>query len=193
MAKKLNLTGQNFGELVALTPAEKRKDKYTRWICQCSCGKMTEVRTDYLTNGHTTSCGHIKEQYFYKLNLVGEKFGKLTVLEPTPPIYQTCKCDCGNVVVVETCNLTNGNTKSCGCYQKQRAVEANFKSLVGQRFGKLVVVERVNNNRFGNVCYKCKCDCGGETIVDSTNLKNGNTNSCGCIKSKGNAEVANWL
>ena len=55
--------------------------------------------------------------------------------------------------------------------KKQRTSEATFKSLVGQRFGKLVVVERVANNRFDHVCYRCKCDCGGGTIVDSTNLK----------------------
>ena len=193
MAKKLDLTGMHFGELVALAPAEKRNDKYTRWICQCSCGKMTEVRTDYLTNGHTTSCGHVKDQYFYKLNLVGQKFGKLTVIEPVLPFYQKCICECGKIIVVETSNLTSGNTKSCGCYQKQRASETSFKSLIGQRFGKLVVTERVANNRFGHVCYKCKCDCGGGSIVDSTNLKNGNTNSCGCIKSKGEMKINQWL
>ena len=193
MAKKLDLTDKCFGELIVLTPAEKRNDKYTRWICQCSCGKMTEVRTDYLTNGHTTSCGHIKDKYFYKLDLVGKKFGKLTVIEPVPPFSQRCKCDCGNEVIVETSNLTNHNTQSCGCYQRERAVEANFKSLVGQRCGKLVVIERVSNNRFDHVCYKCKCDCGGETIVDSTNLKGGHTNSCGCIKSKGEMKINQWL
>jgi len=193
MAKKLNLTGIQFGELIALIPAEKRNDKYTRWVCQCSCGRMTEVRTDYLTSGHTTSCGHIKDQHFYKLDLTGQKFGKLTVIESIPPIYQKCICDCGNEVVVKTSNLTNNNTQSCGCYQKQRVSEATFKSLVGQRFGKLVVVERVANNRFDHVCYRCKCDCGGGTIVDSTNLKNGNTTSCGCIKSKGEMKINQWL
>lgn len=193
MGKFIDLTGQKFGELTALTPAAKRNDRYTRWICQCSCGKITEVRTDYLTNGHTTSCGHIKKQYFYKLDLVGQKFGKLTVLEPVPPASQKCKCDCGNIIVVETSNLTNGNTQSCGCYQKQQASESNFKSLVGQRFGKLVVVERVENNRFGHVCYRCKCDCGGGAIVDATNLRGGSTNSCGCIKSKGEMAINQWL
>ena len=193
MAKKLDLTGMHFGELVVLTPAEKRNDKYTRWICKCSCGKITEVRTDYLTNGHTTSCGHIKDKHFYKLNLVGQKFGKLTVLEPIPPVSQKCICECGNEIIVATSNLTNGNTKSCGCYKKERASEASFKSLVGQRFGKLVVIERVDNNRFDHVCYRCKCDCGGDTVVDSTNLKGGHTNSCGCIKSKGEMRINQWL
>lgn len=191
--KRLDLTDQVFGKLTVIAPALKRNDKYTRWICNCECGKITEVRTDYLTSGHTTSCGHLKDQHFYKLNLVGQKFGKLTVMEAIPPIYQRCLCDCGNTVVVETSNLTNGNTQSCGCYQRQRTSEVSFKSLIGQRFGKLVVIERVENNRFGHVCYRCLCDCGGGAIVDASNLRSGNTNSCGCIKSKGEMKINQWL
>lgn len=72
--KRLDLTNRVFGKLVVIAPATKRDDKYTRWICSCECGKITEVRTDYLTNGHTTSCGHLKDQHFYKLNLVGQTF-----------------------------------------------------------------------------------------------------------------------
>jgi len=95
--------------------------------------------------------------------------------------------------LVQTDNLKSGNTKSCGCLQKDKASDASFISLVGNRYGKLLVIERVENNRFGHVCYRCKCDCGGETIVDATNLRNGNTNSCGCIKSKGEMIINNWL
>lgn len=191
--RALDLRGKVFGELTVIEPAPKRNDKYTRWVCRCKCGKDTEVRTDYLTNGHTTTCGHLKDQYFYKLDLVGKKFGRLTVIEPVPPIYQKCKCDCGNKVIVATYNLTNSNTQSCGCYQKQRTSESTFKSLVGQRFGKLTVIERVENNRFGHVCYKCLCDCGGGAIVDASNLRGGYTNSCGCIKSKGEMKINQWL
>jgi hypothetical protein len=102
-------------------------------------------------------------------------------------------CDCGNEVIVATYNLTNHNTQSCGCYQKQRSSEASLKSLVGQRFGKLVVSERVDNNRFDHVCYKCLCDCGGITIVDANNLRGGYTTSCGCVKSKGEMKINRWL
>ena len=49
-SKKLDLTNQTFGKLKAIKPAPKRNDKYTRWICECECGKIVEVRTDYLTS-----------------------------------------------------------------------------------------------------------------------------------------------
>lgn len=193
MSKALDLTNQKFGKLIALERAPKRNDKYTRWICQCDCGKKIEVRTDYLRNGHTTSCGCKKEKYFKNLDLVNQKFGKLKVLENLSGGKKKCKCDCGNIVIVETSNLTSGNTQSCGCLQKERTSETNLKNLIGKRFGKLTVIKRAANNRFGHVCWECQCDCGGVTIVDANNLRNGTVNSCGCLKSKGEMLINNWL
>ena len=186
--KALDLTNQRFGQLVAIKRGENLK-KYTRWLCKCDCGNETLVRTDYLRNGHTTSCGCACG----RVDISGQTFGRLTVIEPATGGKQRCLCSCGNLVEVLTYNLKNGNTQSCGCLQKEKTSEANFVSLVGKRFGKLVVQERVENNRYGHVCYKCKCDCGGETIVDANNLRNGNTNSCGCLKSKGEMIINDWL
>lgn len=188
-AKKLDLTNQYFGKLQAIKPAPKRNDKYTRWVCKCECGNEIEVRTDYLRNGHTTSCGCACG----RVDIVGKVFGYLTVIQSLPGGKQLCQCKCGNVTEVLTYNLKNGNTQSCGCLQKERTSAATFIDLTGQKFGKLLVIERVENNRFGHVCYRCKCECGGETIVDATNLRNGNTSSCGCIKSKGEMIINNWL
>lgn len=50
----------------------------------------------------------------------------------------------------------------------------------GQRFGKLVVLEQAGRNNLKKVLWKCKCDCGNETIVVSGSLVTGNTTSCGC-------------
>lgn len=194
MPKALDLTNQRFGKLIALKRAPKRNDKYTRWICQCDCGNLAEIRTDYLTSGHTKSCGCEKEKLFKEKDITGQRFGKLTVIKKNKITNKWfCQCDCGNTVEVIGSNLASGNTKSCGCYQRERASESTFKSLVGQRFGKLIVIKRAENNRFNHVCYLCQCDCGGQTIVDATNLRNGNTNSCGCIKSKGEMIINNWL
>ena len=193
MPRPLDLKEQKFGKLIALERAPKRNDRYTRWICQCECGNLVEVRTDYLRNGHTTSCGCIKEKFFRELDLIGQQFGRLKVLDNLPGGKKKCQCECGNIIEVETSNLTSGNTKSCGCLQKDRTSEASLKNLIGQRYGKLTVIERASNNRFNHVCWKCQCDCGGITIVDATNLRNGNTTSCGCIKSKGEMIINNWL
>ena len=55
-------------------------------------------------------------------SLVGERFGKLTVLEVSERLdlngkraYRICQCDCGNIVEVYRGHLKDGHTKSCGC------------------------------------------------------------------------------
>lgn len=124
-SKTLDLTNQKFGELIVLKPAPSRNDRYTRWICKCSCGKIVEIRTDYLTSKHTTSCGHIKKEYFNDLDLIGNRFGKLVVIGNVPPDSKKCKCDCGNITVVKTTSLTDGNTQSCGCLKSKGELKIN--------------------------------------------------------------------
>lgn len=57
-------------------------------------------------------------------NLIGQKFGRLLVIESAPPmIYSNgrkriawrCLCDCGNTCTVVAFSLKNGGTQSCGC------------------------------------------------------------------------------
>lgn len=55
-----------------------------------------------------------------KVNLLGEKFGRLRVVEsyPSHPRHGSrwkCVCDCGNIRVVLGGNLSSGNSRSCGC------------------------------------------------------------------------------
>ncbi len=57
-----------------------------------------------------------------------------------------------------------------------------FIDLTGRRFGKLLVLGRAERDSRGRTRYLCKCDCGNETIVQSSYLKLGDTKSCGCLK-----------
>lgn len=58
--------------------------------------------------------------------------------------------------------------------------------LTGQRFGRLVVLERAEGKRKPNgsliTRWHCKCDCGNEVDVIASYLKNGTTKSCGCLQ-----------
>lgn len=59
------------------------------------------------------------------------------------------------------------------------------KDLTGQKFGRLTVIERAENKgRY--TCWKCRCDCGNEVVVQGTSLKSGATRSCGCLRNEGN-------
>lgn len=56
-----------------------------------------------------------------------------------------------------------------------------FIDLTGKKFGRLTVIERVENAKYGQIRWLCKCDCGGTTISRSYNLKSGRAKSCGCL------------
>ncbi len=109
--------------------------------------------------------------------LVGKEFGKLTVVSFAKKIlrkiYWNCLCSCGNENIVPTNHLISGHTTSCGCSRHE------VTSLVGQRFGKLIVISFAEM-RDGYSFWTCLCDCGVTKIIRGTQLTQGNTNSCGC-------------
>lgn len=63
MPTALDLTGQKFGALTAVSKAPSRSGK-TYWLCRCECGNEKEVQTGHLTSGAIQSCGckqHLKK------------------------------------------------------------------------------------------------------------------------------------
>lgn len=57
--------------------------------------------------------------------------------------------------------------------------------LTGKRYGKLTVIEYVGNNpKTRSAMWRCKCDCGNETIVATNVLNHGDKRSCGCLASE---------
>lgn len=135
-----------------------------------------------------------------KLDLTNQRFGRLVVLEPAPNkksrTQWKCKCDCGNECIAATSSLRNGRKQSCGCLHSEKVAERNragVDSLIGQRFGKLVVLSQVES-RWGHARWLCQCDCGNQKEVGSTELKYGQTLSCGCLKSSfGEKKIAELL
>ena len=55
--------------------------------------------------------------------------------------------------------------------------------LAGQRFGRLVVIERDMNSKDNhNAYWMCKCDCGNRKSVATSHLTHGTVTSCGCLR-----------
>lgn len=52
--------------------------------------------------------------------------------------------------------------------------------MTGQRFGILTVVERAGSDSRKRAMWKCRCDCGNESVVHGSNLRRNHTTSCGC-------------
>lgn len=111
----------------------------------------------------------IKKNLGHGKDLRGTKFNKLTPLYPLKErkkrfIVWHCKCDCGNECNVIGSHLISGHTKSCGCYQKEKATllgQNKIKDLSNQKFGNLIVVKRngtyVAPNGNTSPIYLCKC------------------------------------
>lgn len=103
-------------------------------------------------------------------DLTGKKYGRLTVVNLDhkeqrivknkkygQKYYYLCQCECGNYKVVESCQLINGKTKSCGCYKKEIIKTVNKKhGLRNTRIYKIWCNIKArcynkNNNRY--YCY----------------------------------------
>jgi hypothetical protein len=134
-------------------------------------------------------------------NEIGNVYERLTVIERAENNHRgdaqwLCKCECGNEVVVKGISLRSGHTRSCGCLQKDKVRQQGLKNtadLLEKRFGRLVVKERLVGNKDKIGKWRCICDCGGETITTSEKLLSGHTQSCGCLQSRGEESIANYL
>lgn len=60
----------------------------------------------------------------------------------------------------------------------------NFINLMGLSFGRLTVIDRVENDKDGNSRWLCKCECGKQKVILGRSLRKGATKSCGCLLSE---------
>lgn len=173
--------GYQIGNLTVISRTDKKKNGYTIWQCDCSCGGSIELDTRTLQRQTVKDCGCITKVPPGASDLTGRRFGKLVAISPTNKrayggIVWRCLCDCDNVAYVSSHQLICGYTKSCGCLG-----HPPLKEFKGKRFGQLTVIEYAGK-RAGMHRWKCVCDCGNETIVSQTLLQTGKTKSCGCIQ-----------
>ncbi len=63
--------------------------------------------------------------------------------------------------------------------------------ISGKKFGRLTAIEVVGKNNLGFI-WRCKCDCGKFTDVNTSILNFGTKKSCGCLKNATREHSANW-
>lgn len=187
-----NLIGQRFGKLFVVSRCGSNKRGEALWECQCDCGKIIIHSRCGLLSGHTKSCGCLARELSRKrheINLIGKVFGDWVVLSEGPRKYPyfrktwKCKCKCGVEKIVNQYTLIHNKSTGCSCSADKRTGETKIKNLIGQRFYRLTVIAKDDSNKYGRARWKCKCDCGNETIVGGNALLSENTKSCGCMLS----------
>lgn len=189
MSKVIDLTGQQFGKLLVIERDFSKPKGVAYWKCQCECGNIISVSGSHLRTGHTKSCGCLVSK-----NLTGKIFGRLKVIakdnnnsNKNNGTYWICECECGNTCSIQGRRLLSGQTKSCGCLRKEKAIEIHTVDLIGQKFCKLTVINKdTQKSGLGSGAYWiCECECGGIKSVKGSDLLRGNVKSCGCLQSSG--------
>jgi hypothetical protein len=120
------------------------------------------------------------------LDLTGMRFGRLVALERgTSSGKETrwlCVCDCGARVECFTNALSRGQSKSCGCLRSDLTAERCRADITGERFNRLVAIERVGINKHKRAVWSLRCDCGNLTTAEVGPLRGGHLISCGCYR-----------
>ena len=202
MGRFIDLTGKRFGYLTVIKRVDDNVlpsgQSEIMWLCMCDCGNFTTVRSFYLRNGHTKSCGCLK---YETSDFTGQVINGIKIIKMLPKSKKgelncECLCHCGNIFTTRLSSLKNNHTKSCGCRKKQLRIQ----DMVGKKFGKLTVLHQglyeftKFDRRF--IRWVCQCDCGRQALVRGVHLRNGHSQSCGCkrlevIRSASNGEI--WI
>ncbi len=162
MPKLIDLSGREYGNLRVLHRVEDRVSssgaKSTMWKCKCKCGNECVISSAALTGGRTKSCGCLRGELISKSkirNIQGERFGMLTATrlhsmgaKKSGKRYSIweCSCDCGNTCCVPEDCLISGDTRSCGCYKREKAARDN-------------TTHGLSNHRLYGIYYDMRARC----------------------------------
>lgn len=90
----------------------------------------------------------------------GTRINNLTIIRPTEKrsasgsVKWLCICDCGQKCYIDSSRLKSGLAKSCGCLSKQALIDGReiykVKNKIGQKYGRLTVIERDFNKEKEN-------------------------------------------
>lgn len=194
--------GKTYGCYTILNFLENKPKEKRYCLCKCeNCGEIRKVGYYKVTHNNYEYCPKCRPKPKLKNDLTGKKFGRLEVLsrcenhiQPSgiTKIKYKCICECGNVCYVSSSHLINGHTSSCGCLHKEKIKEIH-NNLIGKKFGRLTVLEKMDSKLYKQTTWLCKCDCGKICTASTRTLNSGRKKSCGCLVSAAEDEFTNLL
>lgn len=189
---KINI-GDTFGDFKILSRNYDKQAAATYWNCQCiKCNKTKILRGDYVRKNPKCKCDD---------PLIGTISNEFLILSKSKEKAKDncntflCQCTkCGNIELIAS-NVLRSKRKHCSCCYNKKTT---LIDITGKTYGFLTVLERDKSPQYigheQDSYWKCKCNnCGSIKIIRGLSLRNGITQSCGCIKSYGEEKIAKLL
>jgi hypothetical protein len=203
MPNFIDITGLTFGRLTVLDLAPKNKDRIC-WRCRCACGTELTVFSKYLRNGDTKSCGCLKPDILHRRNFKhghsdrGQSsptytswtgmFGHGIAVCKRWQLFENFLADMGErpkSLVLSRIDKQQGFSPR-NCEWATRLRPTGGIDLTGREFGRLTVLGISHRQRRSRrtlvIHWQCRCICGTETSASTSDLRSGNTQSCGCFR-----------
>ena len=109
--------------------------------------------------------------------MTGNKYGMMRVVryshQKNGQTMWDCVCDCGTKKTVNGYHLRAAATQSCGCSNPNRI------DMSGKRYGRWIAISIAGASARGAM-WNCTCDCGTTRKKLGSELRSGNSKSCGC-------------
>ena len=168
-----NLSGNTYGDLYVIRLL-RIKNNIPIYECRCKCGNICEKSQQYLlSKQNSLNCGCNIKKYSPLIDLTGQTFGDLTVLERAddyiPPNGKhesqwKCECSCGNICIKKSKLLRNGKAKNCGDPRKHNNSRGKYTSHSGYSKTRLYGIwERMILSCY-NSSYRQYTNIGGRGI-----------------------------
>lgn len=165
-------------ELIALDSGKKDSKFYVLSSLKCKdCGEITYIeKTRLVTKGVVPKCKTCLDRMLYNedrqwkiLNLNAGKVGNRTGV--------LCRCKyCGHEKLIEVSSAYRDVSRCEKCEEIYR------QSFIGQKYNRLTIREFYDSTTYGELAYKCDCDCGTKgKVIRLSQIINNHTRSCGCL------------
>lgn len=146
--KKIDIkVGDKFGDWTVISTDVPSRNKSRYVLCQCKCGKQSEINASALRTGKSSSCKSCAKRKKSTILEIGNKYKYWTVLEG--PIYKNytayykVKCDCGTEEYKLPIELLSKNS----CFQCKKCAHKENMSNIRKKNGEIGDLTKTEHTR----------------------------------------------